>query len=55
MTAEAMVSTLLRLTRKSGLNIAGARSVLKCLKLLDAHVIPRPPELAGIDIAHVRL
>lgn len=49
------LSALQRLTRKSGLNIAGGRFVLKCLQLLDAHGIPRPPELTGIDIAHVRL
>jgi DNA-binding transcriptional MerR regulator len=49
------LSAIQRLTRQSGLNIAGARYVLKCLQLLDAHGIPRPPELAEIDIEHVRL
>jgi MerR family transcriptional regulator, heat shock protein HspR len=49
------LSAIQRLTRKSGLNIAGARYVIKCLQLLDAHGIPRPSELAGIDIEHVRL
>jgi MerR family transcriptional regulator/heat shock protein HspR len=49
------LSAIQRLTRQSGLNIAGARYVIKCLQLLDAHGIPRPPELAGIDIEHVRL
>ncbi len=44
-----------RLTRQHGLNIAGARYVIKCLQLLDAQGIPRPPELAAIDIEHVRL
>jgi MerR family transcriptional regulator/heat shock protein HspR len=49
------LSAIQRLTRQSGLNIAGARYVIKCLQLLDAHGIPRPPELAEIDIEHVRL
>jgi MerR family transcriptional regulator, heat shock protein HspR len=49
------LSAIQRLTRQSGLNIAGARYVIKCLQLLDAHGIPRPSELAGIDIEHVRL
>jgi len=49
------LSAIQRLTRRSGLNIAGARYVIRCLQLLDAHGIPRPPELAEIDIEHVRL
>ncbi len=49
------LSAIQRLTRQSGLNIAGARYVIKCLQLLDAHGIPRPPELAEIDIERVRL
>ncbi len=49
------LSAIQRLTRQYGLNIAGARYVIKCLQLLDAHGIPRPPELVGIDIEHVRL
>jgi MerR family transcriptional regulator/heat shock protein HspR len=49
------LSAIQRLTRQYGLNIAGARYVIKCLQLLDAHGIPRPAELAGIDIEHVRL
>jgi len=49
------LSAIQRLTRQSGLNIAGARYIIKCLQLLDAHGIPRPPELAEIDIEHVRL
>lgn len=49
------LSAIQRLTRQHGLNIAGARYVIKCLQLLDAHGIPRPPELAEIDLDHVRL
>lgn len=49
------LSAIQRLTRQYGLNIAGARYAIQCLQLLDAHGIPRPPELAGIDIEHVRL
>jgi hypothetical protein len=43
------------MTRQHGLNIAGARYVIKCLQLLDAHGIPRPAELADVDLEHVRL
>jgi MerR family transcriptional regulator, heat shock protein HspR len=49
------LSAIQRFTRQSGLNIAGAQYVIKCLQLLDAHGIARPPELAGIDVEHVRL
>ena len=49
------LSAIQHLTRQSGLNIAGAKQVITCLQLLDTHGIPRPPELAGIDIEHVRL
>jgi MerR family transcriptional regulator/heat shock protein HspR len=49
------LSAIQRLTRQHGLNIAGARYVIKCLQLLDTHGIPRPPELADIDLDHVRL
>src|SRR3984885_15172653 len=48
------LSAIQRFTRQSGLNIAGAQYVIKCLQLLDAHGIERPPELAEIDIEHVR-
>jgi MerR family transcriptional regulator/heat shock protein HspR len=49
------LSAIQRLTRQSGLNIAGARYLITCLQVLDANNIPRPPELAGIDIEHVRI
>jgi MerR family transcriptional regulator/heat shock protein HspR len=49
------LTAIQRLTRQHGLNIAGARYVIKCLQLLDAHGIPRPSELADIDLEHVRL
>jgi DNA-binding transcriptional MerR regulator len=49
------LTAIQRLTRQHGLNIAGARYVIKCLQLLDAHGIPRPPELKDIDLEHVRL
>jgi MerR family transcriptional regulator/heat shock protein HspR len=49
------LSAIQRLTRQHGLNIAGARYVIKCLQLLDAHGIPRPPGLADVDLEHVRL
>jgi MerR family transcriptional regulator/heat shock protein HspR len=44
-----------RLTRRHGLNLAGARYVIKCLRLIDENHIPRPPELADIDIEYVNL
>lgn len=44
-----------RLTRGYGLNLIGARSLILCLQLLDAHGIPRPAELTDIDIEHVRI
>jgi MerR family transcriptional regulator/heat shock protein HspR len=49
------LTAIQRLTRLHGLNIAGARYVIKCLQLLDAHHIPRPSDLTGIDLEHVRL
>lgn len=44
-----------RLTRRHGLNLAGARYVIQCLRRLDEHGIPRPPDLTDIDIEHVNL
>jgi MerR family transcriptional regulator/heat shock protein HspR len=49
------LTAIQRLTRQHGLNITGARYVIKCLQLLDANGIPRPAELADIDLEHVRL
>lgn len=43
------------LTRGHGLNLTGARDVIRCLALLDANGIPRPAELADIDIEHVKV
>jgi len=44
-----------RLTRRHGLNLAGARYVIQCLRLLDANRVPRPADLADVDIEHVNL
>jgi len=44
-----------RLTRGHGLNLNGARYVIQCLKLLDAHGIPRPEALRDINVEHVQL
>ena len=44
-----------RLTRRHGLNLAGARYVIQCLRLLDANHVPRPSDLADVDIEHVNL
>ena len=43
-----------QLTRGHGLNLNGARLVIECLKLLDEHGVPRPPELRDVNIEHVR-
>lgn len=44
-----------RLTRGYGLNLISARFVILCLQLLDANGIPRPAELADIDVTHVKV
>jgi DNA-binding transcriptional MerR regulator len=44
-----------RLVRRHGLNLIGARYVIRYLQLLDAQRIPRPLELSGISVEHVRL
>ncbi|HEY6783043.1 MAG TPA: MerR family transcriptional regulator [Candidatus Dormibacteraeota bacterium] len=44
-----------RLTRGYGLNLISARFVILCLQLLDANAIPRPGELADIDVTHVKV
>lgn len=42
-----------RLRRLYDMNPAGARQMIWCLQLLDAHHIPRPIELRGVDLEHV--
>jgi MerR family transcriptional regulator, heat shock protein HspR len=49
------LSAIQRLTRGHGLNLVGARYLILCLQLLDANGIARPPELAAIDIEHVKI
>lgn len=49
------ISTIERLMRGRALNLAGARYVTECLQLLDAHGIPRPVDLADVDVNHVRV
>ena len=44
-----------RLTRRHGLNLAGARYVIQCLRLLDENGIRRPADLTDVDIDHVTL
>ena len=44
-----------RLTRGHGLNLNGARYVIQCLQLLDAHGIERPGDLHDINVEHVRI
>jgi DNA-binding transcriptional MerR regulator len=42
-----------RLRGAYDMNVAGARQMIWCLQLLDAHHIPRPRELRGFDVEHV--
>ncbi len=44
-----------QLTRKHGLNLNGAKYVVKLLLLLDRHGIPRPEALANIRTAYIHL
>ena len=44
-----------QLMRWHGLNLAGARYVIRYLQLLDAQRLPRPLELASIHVEHVRI
>jgi DNA-binding transcriptional MerR regulator len=44
-----------RLMRGRGLNMSGARYVIECLQLLDAHGIPRPADLADVDVNHFKV
>jgi MerR family transcriptional regulator, heat shock protein HspR len=44
-----------RLVRGKGLNLVGARYVIQCLQLLDAHGIARPPDLADVDLENVKV
>jgi hypothetical protein len=54
-TPRPQVGAIQRLTRGRGLNLVGARYVINCLQLLEAHRIPRPDALAGVDIEHVKV
>lgn len=44
-----------RLRRRYEMNFAGARQMIRCLQLLDAHRIPRPTELRGFDLEYVSI
>jgi DNA-binding transcriptional MerR regulator len=44
-----------RLRRQYGMNPAGARQMIRCLQLLDAHRLPRPAELRGFDLDYVSI
>ena len=49
------LNAIQRLMRWHGLNLSGARYAIRYLQLLDAQRMPRPLELAGIHVEHVRL
>lgn len=42
-----------RLRGRYRMDFAGARQMIRCLQLLDAHHIPRPAELRGFDLEFV--
>lgn len=44
-----------RLTRQHGLNLNGARYVIRLLRLLGENDIARPEHLADIDVTHIHL
>lgn len=48
------IAAIERLMRERGVNLAGARYVIECLHLLDANGIPRPSDLADVDVNHIR-
>jgi MerR family transcriptional regulator/heat shock protein HspR len=43
------------LTRHHGLNLNGARHVIRCLQVLDEHGIARPAELRDLEVAYAQL
>jgi DNA-binding transcriptional MerR regulator len=43
------------LARQYQMNVAGARQMIRCLQLLDAHHIPRPPEMRGFHLEYVSI
>jgi hypothetical protein len=43
------------LRRRYEMNFGGARQMIRCLQLLDAHHIPRPSELRGFDLEYVSI
>jgi hypothetical protein len=55
MAVAAPLGAIQRLRRGHGLNLVGARYVINCLQLLDAHMVPRPAALANVDIEHVKV
>jgi DNA-binding transcriptional MerR regulator len=44
-----------RLRSRYDMTLSDARQMIRCLQLLDAHRIPRPSELRGFNIEHVRV
>ena len=50
-----ILGAIQRLTRGYGLNLVSARYLILCLQLLDIHGVPRPAELADIDVEHVKI
>jgi DNA-binding transcriptional MerR regulator len=49
------IGAIERLMRGRGLNMAGARCVIECLQLIDAHGITRPASLADVDVNHFKV
>ena len=44
------LQTIQKLTRQHSVNLAGVRYILKLLKLLQEHELPKPVELRDIDV-----
>jgi MerR family transcriptional regulator/heat shock protein HspR len=44
-----------RLTRRHGVNLAGARHILQLLKILQLAGVPAPADLADTDVTEIRV
>jgi MerR family transcriptional regulator/heat shock protein HspR len=50
-----VLRAIARLRERYEMNVAGARQMIRCLQLLDAHSISRPSDLRTLNIEHVRV
>ena len=49
------LQTIQKLTRQHSVNLAGVRYILKLLKLLQEHELPKPVELRDIDVTQLEV